>query len=52
MLVLHDMLDIAPAARRRFVKNFMTGQASVAAAIMRLRGSGEGRQLPAPEHCY
>jgi 3-methyl-2-oxobutanoate hydroxymethyltransferase len=35
VLVLHDMLDVTPGRKPRFVKNFMSGGDSVAAAIRR-----------------
>jgi len=35
VLVLHDMLDITPGRRPRFVKNFMSGSDSIATAIRR-----------------
>jgi 3-methyl-2-oxobutanoate hydroxymethyltransferase len=35
VLVLHDMLDITPGKRPRFVRNFMQGAASVQEAVQR-----------------
>jgi 3-methyl-2-oxobutanoate hydroxymethyltransferase len=35
VLVLHDMLDITPGRRPRFVRNFMQGAASVQEAVQR-----------------
>lgn len=35
VLVLHDMLDVTPGRRPRFVKNFMQGAASVQDAVRR-----------------
>ena len=35
VLVLHDMLGITPGRRPRFVRDFMTGSPSVAAAVQR-----------------
>ena len=52
VLVLHDMLDIAPGRKARFVKNFMTGQPSVAAAIAAYVAAVKDGSFPAPEHCY
>ena len=52
VLVLHDMLDIAPGRKARFVKNFMTGQPSVAAAIAAYVTAVKDGSFPAPEHCY
>jgi 3-methyl-2-oxobutanoate hydroxymethyltransferase len=52
VLVLHDMLDIAPGRKARFVKNFMAGQPSVAAAIAAYVAAVKDGSFPAPEHCY
>ncbi|MGS0758645.1 3-methyl-2-oxobutanoate hydroxymethyltransferase, partial [Roseateles sp. GG27B] len=35
VLVLHDMLDVTPGRRPRFVKNFMHGSASIQEAVQR-----------------
>ncbi|MBW7900768.1 MAG: 3-methyl-2-oxobutanoate hydroxymethyltransferase [Rhodocyclaceae bacterium] len=52
VLVLHDMLDIAPGRKARFVKNFMAGQPSVAAAVAAYVAAVKDGSFPAPEHCY
>ena len=52
VLVLHDMLDIAPGRKARFVKNFMAGQPTVAAAIAAYVAAVKDGSFPAPEHCY
>ena len=52
VLVLHDMLDIAPGRKARFVKNFMAGQPSVAAALAAYVAAVKDGSFPAPEHCY
>ena len=52
VLVLHDMLDIAPGRKARFVRNFMTGQPSVGAAIAAYVAAVKDGSFPAPEHCY
>ena len=52
VLVLHDMLDIAPGRKARFVKNFMAGQNSIAAAIAAYVAAVRDGSFPAPEHCY
>lgn len=52
VLVLHDMLNIFPGHKPRFVKNFMEGQSSIQAAISAyVRAIKEGI-YPAPEHCF
>ena len=52
VLVLHDMLDISGGKKARFVKNFMAGQASIAAAIAAYVAAVKDGSFPAPEHCY
>ena len=52
VLVLQDMLDIAPGRKARFVRNFMTGQPSVAAAIAAYVAAVKDCTFPAAEHCY
>jgi 3-methyl-2-oxobutanoate hydroxymethyltransferase len=52
VLVLHDMLDISGGKKARFVKNFMVGQASIAAAVTAYVAAVKDGSFPAPEHCY
>ena len=52
VLVLHDMLDIAPGRKPRFVKNFMAGQPSIGAAIAAYVRDAKAGTFPAPEHGY
>jgi 3-methyl-2-oxobutanoate hydroxymethyltransferase len=52
VLVLHDMLDIFPGKKARFVKNFMAGSASVHDAIARYVEAVKAGTFPAPEHTY
>ena len=52
VLVLHDMLDIAPGKKARFVRNFMPGQTSIAAAVAAYVTAVKDGSFPAPEHCY
>ena len=52
VLVLHDMLDISPGKKARFVKNFMAGQNSIAAAIAAYVAAVKDGSFPGPEHCY
>jgi 3-methyl-2-oxobutanoate hydroxymethyltransferase len=52
VLVLHDMLDIYPGKRARFVKNYMQGATSVADAVAcYVREVKEG-SFPAAEHSF
>lgn len=52
VLVLHDMLDISPGKKARFVKNFMAGQSSIAAAIAAYVAAVKNGSFPGPENCY
>lgn len=52
VLVLQDMLGIAPGRKARFVRNFMQGQASILAAISTYVQSVKDGSFPAPEHYY
>ncbi|HRF11227.1 MAG: 3-methyl-2-oxobutanoate hydroxymethyltransferase [Candidatus Accumulibacter phosphatis] len=52
VLVLHDMLDISAGRKARFVRNFMAGQPSIAAAIAAYVAAVKEGTFPGPEHCY
>jgi 3-methyl-2-oxobutanoate hydroxymethyltransferase len=52
VLVLHDMLDVYPGRRPRFVRNFMDGAPSIRAAIEAYVAAVKSRAFPAAEHCY
>ncbi|MFA6015736.1 MAG: 3-methyl-2-oxobutanoate hydroxymethyltransferase [Gallionellaceae bacterium] len=52
VLVLHDMLDIYPGKKARFVKNFMAGAASIAEAIANYSRAVKSGQFPAKEHSF
>ena len=52
VLVLHDMLDVFPGKKPRFVKNFMAGQASIQGAIGAYIEAVKAGSFPAPEHCF
>ncbi len=52
VLVLHDMLDISSGRKARFVRNFMAGQTSIAAAITAYVAAVKDGSFPAAEHCY
>ena len=52
VLVLHDMLDIYPGKKARFVKNYMQGAASIADAVAcYVREVKEGK-FPGKEHGF
>ena len=52
VLVLHDILDISAGKKARFVRNFMSGQNSIAAAIAAYVAAVKDGSFPASEHCY
>jgi 3-methyl-2-oxobutanoate hydroxymethyltransferase len=52
VLVLHDMLGVFPGKAARFVKNFMTGNATIEAAICAYVAEVRGGTFPAAEHTY
>jgi 3-methyl-2-oxobutanoate hydroxymethyltransferase len=52
VLVLHDMLDVYPGRKPRFVRNFMRGQPDIAAAIAAYVAAVKDRSFPAAEHGY
>ena len=52
VLVLHDMLDVYPGRKPRFVRNFMQGQPDIASAIGAYVAAVKDRSFPATEHGY
>ena len=52
VLVLHDMLDIYPGKKARFVKNYMQGADSIAVAVGRYVTEVKGGSFPAMEHSF
>jgi 3-methyl-2-oxobutanoate hydroxymethyltransferase len=52
VLVLHDMLDVYPGRKPRFVRNFMQGQPTIGEAIAAYVTAVKDRSFPAPEHGY
>jgi 3-methyl-2-oxobutanoate hydroxymethyltransferase len=52
VLVLHDMLDVYPGRKPRFVRNFMQGQPDIASAVAAYVAAVKDRSFPAPEHGY
>ena len=52
VLVLHDMLDIFPGKKAKFVKNFMQGSVSIAAAIAAYVQAVKSGSYPAIEHSF
>jgi 3-methyl-2-oxobutanoate hydroxymethyltransferase len=52
ILVLYDMLGITQGRMPRFVRNFMTGNASPLEALQAYVLAVKDRSYPAPEHCF
>ena len=52
VLVLHDMLDIYPGKKARFVKNYMRGADSIAVAVAKYVAEVKAGSFPAPEHSF
>ncbi len=52
VLVLHDMLGAGVGRRPRFVKDFLQGAESIAAAVARYVDDVRAARFPAPEHVY
>jgi 3-methyl-2-oxobutanoate hydroxymethyltransferase len=52
VLVLHDMLDIFPGKKARFVKNYMQGAASIADAVARYVAEVKAGDFPTQEHSF
>jgi 3-methyl-2-oxobutanoate hydroxymethyltransferase len=52
VLVLHDMLDIYPGKKPRFVKNFMQGATSIADAVASYVRVVKDGGFPAQEHSF
>jgi 3-methyl-2-oxobutanoate hydroxymethyltransferase len=52
VLVLHDMLDIYPGKKARFVKNYMQGATSIAEAVANYVREVKSGAFPAEEHSF
>jgi len=52
VLVLHDMLDIYPGKKARFVKNYMQDAASIADAVARYVAEVKAGVFPGAEHSF
>jgi 3-methyl-2-oxobutanoate hydroxymethyltransferase len=52
VLVLHDMLDIYPGKKASFVKNYMQGATSIAAALANYVAEVKAGNFPAQEHSF
>ena len=52
VLVLHDMLDVYPGKKARFVKNFMSGAGSIQQAVEAYVKEVKTKVFPGPEHSF
>jgi 3-methyl-2-oxobutanoate hydroxymethyltransferase len=52
VLVLHDMLDVFPGKKPRFVKNFMREADSISDAVAQYVAEVKARTFPADEHSF
>lgn len=52
VLVLHDMLDVYPGKKAKFVKNFMAGAASIQAAVEAYVKQVKSKDFPGAEHSF
>jgi 3-methyl-2-oxobutanoate hydroxymethyltransferase len=52
VLVLHDMLDVFPGKKAKFVRNFMQGASSIANAVERYVKAVKDGSFPAEEHTF
>lgn len=52
ILVMHDMLDVTPGRKPRFVKNFMAEAEDIHDAFRRYHEEVKARRFPAEEHCF
>ena len=52
VLVLHDMLDIYPGKKAKFVKNFLRGAGSIQGAIAAYIREVKAKTYPGPEHSF
>jgi 3-methyl-2-oxobutanoate hydroxymethyltransferase len=52
VLVLHDMLDVFPGKKAKFVKNFLRGAGSIQGAIEAYVKEVKAGTYPGPEHSF
>lgn len=52
VLVMHDMLDVFPGKKPRFVKNFMEGKSSIESAFAAYVAEVKAGSFPATEHTF
>ncbi len=52
VLVMHDMLNVYPGRKARFVRNFMEGHSSIEGAIKAYVAAVKDGSFPSQEHCF
>jgi 3-methyl-2-oxobutanoate hydroxymethyltransferase len=52
VLVLHDMLDVYPGKKAKFVKNYMRPAGSIQGAVELYVKEVKSRAFPGPEHSF
>ncbi|MDO8794894.1 MAG: 3-methyl-2-oxobutanoate hydroxymethyltransferase [Vicinamibacterales bacterium] len=52
ILLLYDMLDFFPGRKAKFVKNYLAGAGSIAAAVEAFVREVKDGSFPSPEYCY
>ncbi len=52
VLVLHDMLDVYPGKKAKFVKNFMRAAGSIQGAVEMYVKEVKAKTFPGPEHSF
>ena len=52
ILLLYDMLDFFPGRKAKFVKNYLAGAGSIAAAVEAFVREVKSGEFPSPEYCY
>jgi len=52
VLVLHDMLDIYPGRKAKFVKNYMRKGGSIQEAVETYVKEVKAKTFPGPEHSF
>ncbi|MBM3347915.1 MAG: 3-methyl-2-oxobutanoate hydroxymethyltransferase [Betaproteobacteria bacterium] len=52
VLVLHDMLNVFPGKKARFVRNFMEGAKDIGDAVKRYLDAVRDGSFPGPEHSF
>lgn len=52
VLVLHDMLNVFPGKKAKFVRNFMDNQPSIQAAVQAYVHAVKDKSFPAAEHTF